>query len=222
MKIFRHLGSISIFLTGILFASCAGLPAPPERLPPTVPEDKRQMTLVISGRGNRTVKELADFLQQGNKMIPREKAEEFARLYREEAEAEEINHDIAFCQMVLETGFLSFQGTVKPEQNNFCGLGTVSADVPGESFPTIRLGVRAHIQHLKAYGSTGPLRNEIVDRRFKYVKRGSAPTIYDLAGKWASDPQYGIKIHGLLKRLFDNGEVAKSVQIRLFFADIDT
>ena len=42
--------------------------------------------------------------------------------------------DLAFSQALLETGFFAFGGTVVPEQNNFCGLGTTSATVRGAYF----------------------------------------------------------------------------------------
>ncbi|MGH7999666.1 MAG: hormogonium tapered terminus morphoprotein TftA, partial [Brasilonema sp.] len=45
------------------------------------------------------------------------------KLYREEAAIEGVNHDIAFCQMCIETGFLRFDDDIKSEQNNFAGLG---------------------------------------------------------------------------------------------------
>lgn len=163
----------------------------------------REISLIISGPGNRTVSELAAFLVRGNPAISEDGAREFARLYIEEGRAEGINHDIAFCQMALETGFLKFGATVRREQNNFCGLGALDAKTPGEIFPSPRIGVRAHIQHLKAYAGTEELRQDLVDRRFKWVKRGSAPTVYDLGGRWAADPQYGRKIHSLLERLFE-------------------
>jgi hypothetical protein len=116
---------------------------------------------------------------------------------------EGVNADVAFAQMCLETGYLKFGGTVTPDQNNFCGLGTISADVPGERFETMREGIRAHIQHLKAYGSTLDLVNPCIDNRFKYVTRGIAPKIFELTGRWAADPEYGNILKGILERLYD-------------------
>lgn len=188
----------------LLAASCAGLPEPlpAERTPPEKIPEKAVPNPVIASPGTRSEAQLAAFLRKGNSSISEERAAEFARTYREEAAAEGINHDIAFCQMLLETGFLKFGGTARPEQNNFCGLGVTDSRTPGESFPTVRLGVRAHIQHLKAYGSREPLRGELVDRRFRFVKRGIAPTFHDLAGRWAADPAYGKKINDLLLKLY--------------------
>ena len=59
--------------------------------------------------------------------------------------------DYAFFQMLVETGFLSFGGDVKPHQNNFAGIGATGNGAPGESFPSVAEGVRAHLQHLLMY-----------------------------------------------------------------------
>lgn len=127
--------------------------------------------------------------------------EEFAdlpALYLEEGAAEGVRGDAAFCMACKETGFFKFRGDVKKDQNNFCGLGATGGGNPGHSFETQRLGVRANIQHLKAYGSTDPLVNECIDPRFKYVSRGVAPTFEGLAGKWAV-PGYNTKKYSNLE-----------------------
>lgn len=127
---------------------------------------------------------------------------ELARLYREEASAEGVNYDLAFSQMCIETDFLRFSGDVRPEQNNFGGLG--SADGSGSaSFSSQRIGVRAHVQHLKAYGNAEPLVNPVVDPRFNFVARGSAPAVQQLSGRWDPNPDYGTKILSRLRQLYE-------------------
>jgi hypothetical protein len=105
--------------------------------------------------------------------------------------------------MCLETGFLKFGGLVKPEWNNFCGLGAIGPEQPGLIFPDPRTGVRAHIQHLKAYATNEPLKGELVDPRYRYVRLGSSPKIDGLAGTWAADRMYAVKIAGILQNLYD-------------------
>jgi len=79
----------------------------------------------------------------------------------------------------------------------------VSAEQRGHFFPDERTGVRAHVQHLKAYGSTAPLVGELVDPRYSYVTpRGKSPGILGLSGTWAADRQYGAKIMEMLERLY--------------------
>jgi len=155
------------------------------------------------GQGNVSMDKMALFLLQNNPGLGRNNAQMMARLYTEEASFEGVNHDIAFIQMCLETGFLKFGGDVKPDQNNFAGLGAVGNGAPGLSFPNPRIGVRAHIQHLKAYGSEDPLNLELVNPRFRFVRRGCAPTYEGLAGTWAADRQYAVKIDSMLNRLYE-------------------
>ncbi len=123
-------------------------------------------------------------------------------IYREEAEIEGVNYDIAFCQMCLETGFLQFDGDVKPEQNNFGGIGAIGNGIRGDSFSDRRIGVRAQIQHLKAYATTQPLVQPLVDPRFSLIKRGTAPLLSQLSGRWAEDLNYDKKIMSILRRLY--------------------
>ncbi len=157
---------------------------------------------IIMDTGLINYNSLANFLVGTNSSVEHSYAQNLAKIYIEEANHEGVNPDIAFAQMCLETGFLRFDGTVNKHQNNFCGLGVTGNGVKGQSFIDMREGVRAHIQHLKAYGSTSKLNNELVDKRFNFVKRGSATHIAQLTGKWATDKNYDSKIRSLLNRLY--------------------
>jgi hypothetical protein len=128
--------------------------------------------------------------------------EELAFIYTEESAVEGVNSDVAFAQMCLETGFLHYGGLVTADMNNFCGLGATGPAERGLSFPNPRMGVRAHIQHLKAYATAEPLKQLLLDPRFHYVKRGSSPAIEGLAGTWAEDRSYAEKINNILERLY--------------------
>ncbi|MDR0636599.1 MAG: glucosaminidase domain-containing protein [Treponema sp.] len=193
------------FLLGLacmLFFSCSTYPSalrpqsPPER--PTIPE-------YIMGTGVMSVEILTEFLFSSNPDADAVFVQELAGMYVEEAAIEDVNHDVAFSQMCLETGFLKYGNLVTPDMNNFCGLGSIDAEHIGERFPDPRTGVRAHIQHLKAYGTDEPLKQELVDPRYKWVTpKGKAPDIMGLAGNWAADPQYGEKITLLLRRLYES------------------
>lgn len=85
---------------------------------------------------------------------------------------------------MIETGYFKFGGDVQPEQHNYAGLGATGG-VPGLMFPDDRTGIRAQIQHLKAYASTDQLTQSCVDPRYKYVSKGCAATFEQLSGKWA-------------------------------------
>ena len=132
---------------------------------------------------------------------------QFCQLIYEEALAEGINPDVVFAQSMVETGWLRFGGQVSPEQCNFAGIGALDSGVCGASFneygaDSVRMGIRAQVQHLKAYACAEPLVNQCVDPRFGLVKRGIAPFVEDLSGKWASDRFYGFKIREILARLY--------------------
>ena len=158
---------------------------------------------MIMGRGNVSAEKMAGFLLTNNSGADSDFVHNLAGFYVYEAAFEGVNHDIAFIQMCLETGFLRFGGLVQPQWNNFAGLGAIGPEQPGLVFPDVRTGVRAHVQHLKAYGSAEPLNGELVNPRFRYVQRGRAPSYEGLAGTWAADRQYGVKLRDILTRLYD-------------------
>lgn len=166
----------------------------------------------IFSEGESSVQTLALFLSSGNKNLEPEMVNDFASIYIEEARLEGINWDVAFVQMCLETGYLKYGGVVASDQNNFCGLGAFG-EKNGAVFSSVRDGVKAHIQHLKAYSSTEELKGVLLDPRFSFVERGSAENVEDLAGKWAEDPLYGNKLITMLQRInsIEKGEITSAV-----------
>ena len=192
----------------ILF-SCAVLPTetsfslPPETTVDMPPFERLVPPENIMGKGSVPAEKMAEFLLQSNMRANRDFVFTLSQLYVEEAAGEGVNHDIVFAQMCLETGFLQYGNLVTPDMNNFCGLGAIGPGQPGLSFPNPRTGVRAHIQHIKAYATDRPLNNELVDPRYRYVKLGSSPAIYGLSGTWAADMGYGVKIKNILQRLYE-------------------
>ncbi|MEA5450185.1 N-acetylmuramoyl-L-alanine amidase [Leptolyngbya sp. CCNP1308] len=157
----------------------------------------------IMGIGSTSDTQLTLFLQSVNPGAVNT-YRDLPKLYREEAAIEGVNHDIAFCQMLVETNSLNFGGSINPAQNNFGGIGSPTGGPEGSSFPSARVGVRAQIQHLKAYGSLDPLVQRQVDPRFLFVVRGIAPLVDQLSGRWSADPEYGRKIMAFLRRLYDS------------------
>lgn len=156
----------------------------------------------IMGNGSTSDTQLTLFLQSVNQGAVNT-YRDLPRLYREEAAIEGVNHDIAFCQMLVETNSLNFGGSLNPAQNNFGGIGSPTGGPEGSSFPSARVGVRAQIQHLKAYASLDPLVQRQVDPRFLFVVRGVAPLVDQLSGRWSADPEYGRKIMAFLRRLYE-------------------
>lgn len=133
--------------------------------------------------------------------------EQFAKIVYEEAKAEGVRAEVVFAQCMLETGFLKYGGDVLPNQYNFAGIGATGA-VHGASFENVRVGVRAHVQHLKAYASLDGLTQQCVDPRFNLVARGCAQYVEWLGMKenpkgygWASAKNYGPNIVNMVRSL---------------------
>lgn len=127
---------------------------------------------------------------------------EYCALCVEEAHAEGVRAEVLFAQAMHETAWLQFGNQVSVEQNNFGGLGAVNSGGAGEVFPDVRTGLRAQVQHLKAYASEKDLKHDLVDPRFELVTRGCAPTVFDLGGRWAwPGDHYGDAIMAIVEDL---------------------
>lgn len=135
-----------------------------------------------------------------------EPVEALARYFVEEGADEGVAGDVAFTQSVLETGWFRFGGTVPASYNNFAGIGATDTNPAPARFPDARTGIRAQIQHLRAYAdptaltcTVPPLRNPCVDPRFHLVvPKGKAPTWNQMGnGNWATATHYAASILGL-------------------------
>jgi hypothetical protein len=157
----------------------------------------------IMGHGSTSEVQLMMFLKANNENALTQ-FPDLPKLYREEATIEGVNYDIAFSQACVETNFLRFGDDLKASQNNFGGLGDVGGTADAATFPSARLGVRAHVQQLKAYASLEPLVQEVVSPRFRFITRGIAPLVGQLSGRWSADTQYGDRILAVVRRLYES------------------
>lgn len=135
----------------------------------------------IMGRAQATAQQMALYCRSKNAapQLSGCTLEMLAQTFLTEGEAEGVRGDVAFAQSLHETGYFKFGGIVQPQQNNFAGIGALNGSAEGQaaSFPSMFIGVRAQIQHLKAYASTSPLCKPCVDPRFALVTRGCAPYV---------------------------------------------
>lgn len=160
----------------------------------------------IMGTAAATADQMKAYVKSKNPSVA-QSVLDMVPLYLSEGNAEGVRGDIAFAQSCLETGNFGFSGSaVALDQNNFCGMGVTGGGMKGNSFDTPQLGIRAQIQHLKAYASKDALKNECIDPRFKFATRGSAEYVEWLGqqenpdGKgWAAGAGYGAKILTILK-----------------------
>ena len=111
--------------------------------------------------------------------------EDFARIICEEASLEGVRPEVVFAQSML--------------------VGTVGDGNHGLVFPDVRTGIRAQVQHLKAYACEDNLNEACVDPRFDKVLRGSAPYVQWLGIQenpegvgWAGAENYGSLIMKLI------------------------
>ncbi|WP_042384310.1 N-acetylmuramoyl-L-alanine amidase [Clostridium sporogenes] len=165
-------------------------------------------TTPIVGRAQLTQDQAFNYFRTRNSEKSDQAVKNFISIVWQEANLEGIKPDVAFMQIMKETNFLRFTGDVKECQNNFAGIGATGGGVSGAYFKDTRTGVRAVVQHLKAYCSTEGLRTSCVDPRFTYVKRGISPYVewlgigenpnYPDQG-WAADNNYGKSIASMMQ-----------------------
>lgn len=130
--------------------------------------------------------------------------ENLAQMYLDEAKAEGVRGDVAFIQATLETGgFAILSG-----RYNFAGIGACDSCSSGYNFPSLRLGVRAQIELLKAYADPSYSQKKTARRAaYKWINtvpvKGTRPTWYSLGSSWSSDPAYGEHILGLYLEALD-------------------
>ena len=181
----------------------------------------------IMGTAAATAAQMESYLKKANPSVA-QSVIDMIPLYLSEGKAEGVRGDIAFAQSCLETGNFGFSGSaVTLDQNNFCGMGVTSNGMKGNSFATPQLGIRAQIQHLKAYASSAALVNTCIDLRFQYVTRGAAPYVEWLGSKenpkgvgWATGAGYGTKILAILKKIVGTSAPAASLyRVRKSWAD---
>ncbi len=153
---------------------------------------------------------LMGFLESRNRRLdPR--FEKIAADYMRIGNELKVRWDIAFFQMMLETGNLTFKGDVSAKQNNFAGMGATGKRAPGESFPDVGTGVKAHLQHLLLY-SGERLDNPVAERTRKVQEWGvltewqkslNGPTDFtQLAKQWAPSSRNYARDIGALAEAF--------------------
>ncbi|MFA5884337.1 MAG: glucosaminidase domain-containing protein [Acidimicrobiia bacterium] len=206
----RTLLVVGVLALAVLGAGC--IPDPPPPAPGEVcdpPAPSSAIAVSVMGRCPRLSVDQIVAWFEGVPSRPTYRASvpvrDLVTMYVEEGNAEGVRGDIAFAQAIVETGY--FSSTIAQTKNNFAGIGAVDTDPLGgaATFADARTGVRAQIQHLRAYAdatattcTVPPLHNACVDPRFALVSpKGKAPTWNQFGrGIWATDPTYASKIVG--------------------------
>lgn len=120
---------------------------------------------------------------------------------------EGVRPELLYAQVMIETGNLRFGGDVLPEQCNFGGMGATGNGARGLSFDTVLKGLRAQALHLRAYAGYEPLtvdpsEAQKVDPRYgAWILAKKANIIRKLAGTWAMDKNYAVKLVRVMNEL---------------------
>lgn len=201
----RRLGQLSGFILLCGVAACSSN-SPVAPAPPTTPTTPA--TVAIMGSATLSADQIVAFFNGRqprpsgvyNATVP---VDVMASYFVEEGAAEGVTGDVAFMQSVVETGWFRFNGSVPASFNNFAGIGATDSNPAPAIFGDARTGVRAQIQHLRAYAdptaltcTVPPLRNPCVDPRFALVlPKGKAPTWNQMGnGNWATASTYATSI----------------------------
>lgn len=169
----------------------------------------------ILGTAVATVDQLEKLIHDNNSDAPY-----LAQIFKEEGEKEGVRWDIAVCQSIHETGYFEYGGIVTADMNNYSGLGALNSNTTGQAakFDEPRLGVRAQIQHLKAYAGGSEFSEEIIDPRYSILVDndlvGVAPNWEDLSGRWAY-PGYDKNKYNSLDEAFNAGDTYGQIIVNL-------
>jgi N-acetylmuramoyl-L-alanine amidase/Mannosyl-glycoprotein endo-beta-N-acetylglucosaminidase len=134
-------------------------------------------------------------------------------LYYTTAGAAGLDPLLVTAQMAEETAHLTSFWSQRPRRN-FAGIGVTGQPGVGLSFPDLKTAVRAHTGRLLAYalpaGTGSPAQNQLIDealaaRPLPPQLRGAAATLKGLAGTWAQDPQYAVKLAGVANDIRTDG-----------------
>jgi hypothetical protein len=176
--------------------------------------------VTILGSSTKTVAQMVARYNKTGHTYPTELAQygaanitQFCQILLEEAQAEGVRAEVVFAQAMKETGWL--QSSRAKTQCNFCGLGATSNSVAGANFVSfevdgktctygsnaVRAGLRAQVQHLKAYATTIAPRTTVIDPRYGLVSKGVSPNVEGLGGRWATSVTYGVSIVQMINEI---------------------
>jgi hypothetical protein len=203
----RVLAGSALALIGVWAVAC-GSKSGGSPVAPTPPPSTTLPTVAIMGSARLTGAQLvAWFLgrtpQPSGAYAATVSVASLADLFVDEGRQEGVTGDVAFMQSIVETGWFRFSGSVPASFNNFAGIGATDTNPQPAQFPDARTGVRAQIQHLRAYGdptaatcTVPPLANPCVDPRFHLVTPKGRALMWNQMGNgnWATATTYATTI----------------------------
>jgi N-acetylmuramoyl-L-alanine amidase len=175
--------------------------------------EKKEVTPII-GKATATVKQAIEWARGYN--APQEFLD-LAALYWKIWGGLNLNPAVGYAQFAHETGFLYRDGKsmagIDASYHNPCGLKTTmgGGDTQASAhtkFKDWTTGITAHADHAALYaGAPGyPKQGTPDPRHFTWI-RGKAPTLEELGGRWAPNPNYGINIRDKFLKHLERTEV---------------
>jgi hypothetical protein len=134
-------------------------------------------------------------------------------LYYTTAGAVGLDPLLVVAQMIEETGHLTSFWSQRPRRN-FAGIGVTGKPGEGLSFPDLKTAVHAHTGRLLAYslppGTGNQAQNQLIHEALAFRplppdRLGVAPTLKGLAGTWAQDAQYAVKVAAVANEIRTHG-----------------
>jgi hypothetical protein len=195
---------VVVVALGALLAGCLPPPPPPSATPNSV-----------MGQSRLTAAQIVAYYQaKAPKSLPYRATgatlEQLATMFVDEGNRYDVRGDIAFAQSIIETGWFNYPdyGIVRPDNDNFAGIGACSSCGNGYQFSSALSGVRAQLQLLRNYADPTSTTLTIPDPPVPelwglnpttaasnfdhYFHKGRAPKWTDMGnGNWASAPDYG-------------------------------
>jgi hypothetical protein len=186
------LGLVTVVIGLPLLVAGAGLVSGADTCTNGTPAASGDGTPTMLGPSTLTAAEMARWWNTTGRRQPDRLAapiEDLITLYSDEGEAEGIRGDVAFAQAIHETGWFTNSDTA---HNNFAGIAHYDGNRRGTGFADGQTGVRAHIQLLKKFAAGNEV--EFTNPDVAPQAGAQATTWGELAGTWATDPEYWTKV----------------------------
>ena len=151
----------------------------------------------IISQGYASKRGAIGYILSQNDTVNYQLLESLIDIYIEEAAFEGVNHDVAIAQMLYATNYLRNNMS----SFNYAGFSAGGTRGWDGKFSNMRTGVRAHIQHLKGYGSTQLPCHQIVDPRYYLLESmyGKVQNISQLCDLWS---HYSVYKDNLIRILY--------------------
>lgn len=173
-------------------------------------EDGVKVALIEKGSvawTDKQTKAAADWMVQNNTSLDREYAVRFIKALGESFDRAGLNKRVALAQVWLETNYLSSD---LAKQNNFAGIAADGTGAAPLAFDSMLFGIQALREHWEGYvfgnvSSRAPVNTRmqtlISSTWFLDNIAGKVRYVDDLAGTWATDPDYAEKLYKKLARI---------------------